>query len=167
MGEEGGRPPQGAEALRWLGLSILALASCGYRVGGLIEHKKVGLSIFDSLPERRTHEFALTEAVLREMAAAGIAVNSPGAEVEIVGRILDFGEPAVIERGKDEVLVSSVSIRLEISLVRKSDGKTLWTDARTEAADFATQRFESRETARREAFYRLARWVVTRLEKDW
>lgn len=101
------------------------------------------------------------------MAGAGIAVNSPDAPVEIVGTIADFREPAVIERGKDEVLVSSVAIRLEISLVRRSDGKVLWTDARTESATFATQRSESRETARREVLDRLARWVVTRLEKDW
>ncbi len=127
----------------------------------------MGLPIFDNLAERRTHEFALTDAVAREMAGAGIAVNSPDAPVEIVGTIVDFREPAVIERGKDEVLVSSVAIRLEISLVRRSDGKVLWTDARTESATFATERAESRETARREVFDRLARWVVTRLEKDW
>jgi hypothetical protein len=149
-------------------LVALSVASgCGYQVGRLIEYRKVKLAMFDNATERRIHEFDLTAAVAREMSSEGIAVNSPEAEVELVGRIRDFREPAVVTTGQDEVLISSVSIELEISLVRRSDRKVLWTDARSEAASFATQRGESRETARQEVFSRLARWTVTKLEKDW
>ncbi len=136
-------------------------------MGGLVEHSKVKLSIFDTASERRLHEFDLTQAVAREMAGAGIAVNSPDSTVELTGRISDFREPPVVTTGKDETLVSSVSIQLELSLRRRSDGKVLWTDSRLESTSFDTQRLESRETARQEVFDRLARWVVTKLERDW
>lgn len=150
-----------------IALAFLLLGGCGYRFGGLVEHRKVKLSFFENETERRLHEFDLTDAVAREMAAAGIAVNSPEAPVELVGRLRDFREPAVVTTGNDEVLISSVAVELEISLVRRSDGKAVWTDVRRESAAFATQRGESRETARREVFHRLARWVVTKLESDW
>ena len=143
------------------------LLGCGYRVGGLVEHSKVRLSLFDTASERRLHEFDLTQAVAREMAGAGIAVNSPDSTVELTGRISDFREPPVVTTGKDETLIASVSIRLEVSLRRRSDGTILWSDSRAESASFATQRLESRETARQEVFDRLARWVVTKLESDW
>jgi hypothetical protein len=143
------------------------LGGCGYRLGGLLEHPKIKLAIFDNTTERRTHEIDLTAAVARELTGSGVALNSPEATVELVGRIVNFLEPTLVETGKDEVLVASVAIRLEISLLRRSDGTALWTDARTESASFATQRLESRETARQEVFDRLARWVVTKLEKEW
>lgn len=146
---------------------VCVFCGCHYQIGGLLEHPKVKLSIFDNGTERRTHEIDLTAAVARELAGSGVALNSPEATVELVGRIVDFREPTLVETGQDEVLVSSVSIRLELSLLRRSDGQAIWTDARTESASFATQRLESRETARQEVFDRLARWVVTKLEKDW
>lgn len=147
--------------------AVALLAGCGYQAGGLVEHRRVKLSMFDNATERRTHEFDLTDAVAREMASEGIAVNAADAPVELVGRIRDFREPAIVTTGQDEVLISSVSIELEISLVRRSDRKVIWSDFRREAASFATQRGESRETARQEVLYRLARWTVTKLEKDW
>lgn len=167
MGGQGAGTTQGVAALsRFWVFGFWFLAACNYRVGGLLEHSKVKLSIFDTASERRLHEFDLTQAVAREMAGAGIAVNSPDATVELTGRISDFREPPVVTTGKDETLVASVSIRLEVSL-RRCDGTVLWTDSRSESASFATQRSESRETARQEVFDRLARWVVTKLESDW
>lgn len=143
------------------------MAGCSYQVGGLVEHRRVKLSVFDNTTERRTHEFDLTGAIARELAAAGVAVNSPDSDVELVGKISDFREPTVVTTGQDEVLISSVSIEIELSLVRIRDRKVLWRAAQRESASFATQRGESRETARQEVFQRLARWTLQKLEKDW
>jgi len=171
---EAGAPRIGAESRSPLGpasrpfaFCLLLLAACGYRFGGIVEHPRVTLTMFDNLTERRTHEVDLTEAVAREMTGAGIAVNASDAPVELTGRIVDFREPPVVETGKDEVLVSSVVIQLEISLRRRSDGSTLWTHSRTESASFARPGSDSREAGRQEVFDRLARWVVTKLEKEW
>jgi hypothetical protein len=143
------------------------LGSCGYSLGGRIEHTKVKLSLLDNTTERRIHEFDLTSVIAREMASAGIAVNAPNATVGLVGKIQDFREPTLVETTEDAVLVGSVSIQIELSLVSQSDGRVLWTASHEESASYATQRYESRETARAEVFDRLARWVVTKLEKDW
>ncbi|GEM_PF-1852424 len=171
MGCEGPRAAQGGRPLS-RGAGILALfavfgSGCGYRVGGLVQHRRIKLSVLDNATERRTHEFDLTGTLARELVGAGIAVNSPEAEVELRGRISDFREPTVVTTGADEVLISSVSIELELFLVRIRDGVVLWKDARRESASFATPRAESRETARQEVFQRLARWALTKLEEDW
>jgi hypothetical protein len=146
-------------------VALLALSSCGYTVGRLVEHRRVKLAILDNEDERRIHEFDLTAAISREMRGAGIAVNADDAPVELVGSIVKFREPAVVETAQDDVLVGSVSIEIEVSLVQ--DGRILWTRRRQESANFSGARSESRETARQEVFDRLARWVVQQLEKDW
>ncbi len=154
--------------MRRVGLLLPLLAlSCGYRVGSLVAHRDVGLEIFDNRTERRTHEFDLSALIAREMAGAGIAVNTPEAPVNLVGNIVNFDEPAIVETGEDDVLIGSVSIRVELSLVDARDGRVLWTDSRAEAATFATARGESKDTAKQEVYARLARWAVSKLEKEW
>lgn len=146
---------------------VLAAAGCAYTAGDLIEHESVVVRIFDNIDERRTHEFELTRAVNRELAARGVRVNDPEAAVELRGRILEITEPSVVEGSGDVVVVGAVSFRLEVALVNRASGKEISKAEKVETASFSSGRSESRETARREVYDRLARWVVTRLEKDW
>ena len=147
---------------------LLLLVSCGYRIGGLYEDYQAGVrvDIFDNQTERRTNEFDLTSTVTREMASRGLRVNVPGAPYALRGRIRDLRTPSVVEGETDAVLVGSLYLLLEIELVN-AQGDRLWSDRKAETAAFAASRGETFETARREAFDRLARWVVTHFEKEW
>ena len=146
---------------------LLAAAGCAYTAGDLIEHESVVVRIFDNIDERRTHEFELTRAVNRELAARGVRVNDPEAAVELRGRILEITEPTLVENPGDVPIVGAVSFRLAVTLLNRSSGKEISKSEKVETASFSSGRSESRETARREVYDRLARWVVTRLEKDW
>ena len=152
---------------RTVGLSVLLLSSCGYSAGGLYEHRAVKVGLFDNKDERRLHEFDLTRAVVRELQADGIRVNSSDAKVEVHGAIQEITQPTAVEGKQDVVVVGTVAFRLQVVLRDLASGKDLKTEERVESASFSTARGESLETARQEAFERLARWVASRLERDW
>ena len=143
------------------------VAGCGYSFGGLIEHEAVLLPIFDNLDERRTHEFDLTKAVARELMARGVRVNDPSAAVELKVKILEITEPSVVEDPADRPLVGAVSFRIEATLLARPSAREMLKQVLEESASFSSGRSESRETARQEVIDRLARRVVTLLEKDW
>ena len=148
-------------------LLLLALSSCGYEVGNLYEIRDVKVDTFENVSERRTQEFDLTDSVVHEMAARGIRVNARDAAYTLKGRILDIRTPSVVDQKvTDQVVVSSLMFSLEIRLLDAS-GNELWKDTRVETAPFAMARGESFESARQKVFDRLARWVVTHLEKQW
>jgi hypothetical protein len=147
--------------------AVLVLAGCGYSAGGLYEHRAVRVRVFDNLDERRAHEFDLTQAVVRQLQADGVRVNTPDAAVELLGTIQEITQPTAVEGKKDVVVVGSVAFRLSIVLRDAKSGKDLKTEEKTESVTFSSARAESLETARQEVFDRLARWVATRLEKDW
>ncbi len=145
--------------------ALLWLASC-YTVGGLYETRNVRVNVFDNITERRTQEFDLTNAVVHEMTARGLRVNGGDAPVTLEGRIVDMRTPTVVSGDLNAVVVGSLSIRLQIRLVN-ADGKDVWKDERTEAASFTSRRGQTFESARAEAYDRLARWVVAHFEKEW
>lgn len=146
---------------------LLAAASCGYTAGDLRESRRVKLRILENFDERRTHEFDLTRAIARELAARGVQVNAADADVELQGTILSVTQPSVVEGRSDVIVVGAVSFRLEIAVVDAKTGAPRRKMERTESASFSTDRAESRETARQEVFDRLAEWAVRALEKDW
>lgn len=148
-------------------LLTLVSFSCSYEVGNLYEFRDVRVDMFDNVSERRTHEFDLTDAVIREISARGIRVNSRDAAYTLKGRILDMRTPALVnQKGTDQILVGSLLLSLEIRLL-DANGNEVWKDHRAESASFALARGESFETARQKVFDRLARWVVSHLEKQW
>lgn len=148
-------------------LLLAALGACGYQVGGLYPDRNVRVDTFDNVSERRTHEFELTGSVVRELVARGFRVNGSAAPLVLRGRIVDMRTPSVVDQvDTDQVLVGSLTVRLEIAL-SAADGKELWKDERTERVTYTPSRAEGFETARREAFDRLSRWVVSHFEKDW
>jgi hypothetical protein len=148
-------------------LLALAASSCGYEVGNLYEIRDVKVDMFDNQSERRTHEFDLTDAVVREISSRGIRVNAKDAAYTLKGRILDMRTPALVdEKGTDQVLVGSLQLSLEIRLI-DANGTELWKDQRAETASFTVARGENFETARQKVFDKLTRWVVAHLEKQW
>jgi hypothetical protein len=148
-------------------LLLPALGACGYEVGGLYPERDVRVETFDNVSERRAHEFELTGGVVRELLSRGFRVNGGGAPRVLRGRIMDMRTPSVVDQvDTDQVLVGSLTVRLEIAL-STADGQELWRDERLERVTFTPSRSEGFETARREAFDRLARWVVAHFEKEW
>lgn len=148
-------------------LALLLASSCGpYVVGDLYEVRDVRVRIFDNLSERRIHEFDLTNAVVRELSARGIRVNSRNAAFTLEGRIIDIRNPSVVEGRTDAVLVGSLHFTVEARLVDR-EGKERWKDLKTEAVSFTAARGETLESARQEVFDRLARWILAALEKKW
>ena len=148
-------------------LLLSVLGACGYQVGGLYPERDVRIETFDNISERRTHEFELTGSVVRELISRGFRVNGAAAPLVLRGRIMDMRTPSVVDQvDTDQLLVGSLTVRLEISLAG-ADGRERWRDERIERVTFTPSRAEGFETARREAFDRLARWVVAHFEKDW
>lgn len=148
-------------------LLALVFSSCGYEVGNLYEVRDVKVEMFDNQSERRTHEFDLTDSILREISVRGIRVNARDAAYTLKGRILDLRTPSLVDqKNTDQVLVGSLSLTLEIRLI-DANGTELWKDVKTEAASITAQRGETFETTRQKVFDRLARWTVSHLEKQW
>ena len=148
-------------------LAITLFAGCGYRLGNLHSYERVRLRILDTRSERRTHEFELTHAIARELSGAGIRVNAPDFTHEILGEIIDIEHPSVVVDTQDVPIVGAVVIKLRIRIVDRTSGRTVLDEEHVERAGFSSSRAESPDSARREVFDRLARWVTTRLESDW
>ena len=137
-----------------------------YDIGSLYDIRDFNIEIFDNVSDRRTHEFDLSQAIARELAGRGVRVRSTGAEHTLRGRIFEIRNPSVVEGKTDVVLVGSLQFHVEATLVGP-DGKPVWSEERTETVSFAGARGETLESARREMFDRLARWLASRLEKGW
>lgn len=154
-----------APALAWL------FAGCGYSAHRLAmpEAKTISVPIFDNLTFRRGHEFALTEAVVKQIQARTPyrVVERDEADLVLDGVIEDYRLPAVISGRSDVLIQSTVSIRLRISVTDRRTGKIVRTASGTEHADLVGQRGEGEGTASVEVYEKLARWVVTRLEPSW
>ena len=129
-------------------------------------YRDVQVNSFDNVSNRRINEFDLTNAIVHEMSARGIRVNRRDAKYVLEGSIRDIRTPSVVEDNLDQVTVGSLRYQVEVRLVDR-DGNEKFRDHRTETVSFASQRGESEATARAEVFDRLARWVVSRLEKEW
>ena len=148
-------------------LLALAGSSCGYEVGNLYEIRDVKVDVFENNSEWRTQEFDLTQVVVHEIASRGIRVNARDAAYTLKGRINDVRTPALVnQKNTDQVIVSSVQFSVEIRLM-DANGNEICKDHRVESASFTPARGESFETARQAVFDRLARWVVSHLEKQW
>jgi hypothetical protein len=150
-------------------LLVLALtvSSCGYEIGNLYEIRDVKVDIFENNSDRRTQEFDLTDAVVHEMTARGIRVNARDAAYTLKGKILDIRTPSLVDqKNTDQVVVGSLLFSVEIRLI-DAHGTEVWKDLRSESSSFTAARGESLETARQKIFDRLARWVVSHMEKQW
>ncbi len=153
-------------------IAILALAllasGCGYSTKPL-RHEDVAtvaLPIFKNDTVRRQHEFFLTDAVARMIQSRTRyrLADAERADVILEGEIADYETPGLVEGRDDQLVESQVSIRLVVTIRDRVSGAVRYQGTRTEVAPFSGRRGESEDTARFEAYERLARWVVTTLE---
>lgn len=139
---------------------------CGYRAGGLYEVEEISVPIFDNQTDRRLHEFDLTQAVVREASQRGIRV-SPNATHELRGRIVDIDQPVVVPGPRDRVVAGAFSMKVEIWIVDRRNGKEMIREVLTHSATFDEARSRTVSDARQEVFDRLAKIIVSKIEKNW
>jgi len=146
----------------------LAVAGCGYTTQPLRREdaRTVALPIFKNNTMRRQHEFFLTDAVARMIQSRTryTLTDKENADLVIEGEIADYNTPGLVEGKLDQLVESQVSIRLVITVRDRKTGEIRYQGQRTEVAPFSGQRGENEDSARFEAYERLARWVVTTLE---
>lgn len=152
-----------------IGLLLPGIAGCGYRIGPgeVYAWRSVKLEIFDSRPERRTHEFALSHVIARELLDSGIRVNASDAPFILKGDIVSYDERVSAVDALDVPLAGSLTMVIHVRLADAKTGDVVMEDSRRERSSFSYRRDETREMARREVYDRLARWVATKLEHDW
>jgi len=155
---------KGCSLVIWL---ILLIQSCGYTIGNTSKVRSVKVPTFENKTLYRMTEFALTDAVARELIAQGISVNSQDATYELLGEVADYKKPSLVADEYDKNLVSSVRIKLNITLKNRKTGKILWTDSRTEEGIIIEGKNRPEECARQEVFAKLAKWVVGKLDEEW
>lgn len=150
-----------------LALALLA-AGCGYSTKPLRHEdvQSVALPIFRNDTVRRQHEFFLTDAVARMIQSRTRyrLADAERADVILEGEIADYETPGLVEGRDDQLVESQVLIRIVVTIRDRVTGAVRYQGTRTEVAPFSGRRGESEDTARFEAYERLARWVVTTLE---
>lgn len=147
-------------------LASLLVAGCGYRAGGLYEVEEISIPMFDNQTERRLHEFDLTQAVVREASQRGIRV-SPNASHELRGRIMDIDQPVVVPGPRDQVVAGAFSMKVEVWIVDRRNGKEMIREVVSQSATFDESRSRTVTDARQEVLDRLAKIIISKIEKNW
>jgi hypothetical protein len=160
-----------------LGLACAVLAGCGYTLGEPTRPgaKSVAVLIAENLTLRRGNEFGvggheldLTQQIRDAVLARTAYDLAPETDADLVAdvQILSYDTPFLVSDEADQAIVSNVSIAIRLR-IRKRDGTVVYDGQRTEKGFLVPSRDEDEGAARAEAFERLARWVVSRLEGDW
>lgn len=128
-----GSPPRTVVTLA--GLSLLALAACGYRLGvGSCESDVVARNIAVPLFQNESHEprleNLLTEAFRdRIQALPCVSLCSPGqADALLKGKILSVESYTVAVDEEFFAMEYRLQVVMAVSLVRSEDGEVLWRD---------------------------------------
>lgn len=139
---------------------------CGYRAGGLYEVDELSIPIFDNQTERRLHEFELTRAVVREASQRGIRVG-PNANYELRGRIVDIDQPVVVPGARDQVVAGAFSMKVEVWIIDRRNGKELIREVVGQSATFDETRSRTVSDAQQEVLDRLAKIIISKIERNW
>ncbi|MCE9581375.1 MAG: hypothetical protein K8T20_02540 [Planctomycetes bacterium] len=157
--------------------AALALAGCGYHLGEpTIEGARtVAVKIPENQTLRRGNEFGhggheidlaqqIRDMVLSrtEYDLASIGDADLVADVEI----LSYDTPFLVADRADRPLVSNVAIEVKLAIHRR-DGSVVYEGSRREFGYLVPSRDEDEGAARAEAFEKISRWVVSRLEGGW
>lgn len=115
-------------------LLLAVLTGCGYHIagrGGNMPGNVTSMSIpfFKNRIQRPDVETVITTALVDEFVKSGIAkVVQENAEAVLNGAIIGYELNPVSFSNNDVIQEYRLIIKLEISFVRKSDGKILWED---------------------------------------
>jgi len=115
-------------------LLLTVLTGCGYHIagkGGNMPGNVTAISIpfFKNKIQKPDVETVITTALVDEFVKSGIAkVVEENAEAVLNGAVTGY-ELMPVSFGKNDVIQEyRLTIKLEVSLVRNSDGKILWED---------------------------------------
>ncbi|MBI5683410.1 MAG: LptE family protein [Deltaproteobacteria bacterium] len=161
---------QKSKILFWLFLFTIyyslftALSGCGYHIAGKDgkfpgDIKTVSIPFFKNETQKPDVESVITPAVVDEFVISGIVKVVSNGEATISGTIKDYKLSPVSFNRNDLLQEYRLTIRLELSLVRKSDGKILWQDKNfTDYEDFrVTSDITATKTAEWEALKKMAK----------
>lgn len=124
--------------------SLLTVSTgCGYHIAGKGGSMPGNVSTI-SIPFLKNHvqkpdiETIFTTALINEFVKSGIAkVVDENAEAILNGAVIGYNLTPVSFNSNDVIQEYRLTIKLEINLVRKSDGKVLWEDKNiTDYEDF-------------------------------
>ena len=154
--------------ISFLLLSCAALLNCGcgYRSAGTRaagEVTSVFVPIFENYSFRRGYEFELTRAVISQIQSEGILRVAPRdqADSELLGSILTYEQPVILEDPQDEVIEAKAGLTLRILWRdRRTDRVLMHQDNLNVSAPFIIPRGETEATAREELFKRIAENIV-------
>ena len=164
-----------------LGLTVAALAGCGYAVGNAFQApvQTVEVSIFGSESFRRGLEFQLTEAVHREIQLRWPSlriVRDGTADTRLVGRIVQAEKYAITPTPFDDPRELELHLAVEVRWEDLRTGEVIACQtaplspdafALTTEASFAPETGQSRATAERKAVEITARQIVDLMETPW
>ena len=147
---------------------LLLVVGCGYApVQYQNNISTVAVPVFENNTLRRGHEIELTHLVQNAVAGRTpyrLVSNPDTANLVILGEIKDYTTPALVEGKNDQVIESAVAITLKVKIKNQADNK-IYEYEKTESGSLITRQGENEETAARACYEKLARWVVSLLEK--
>lgn len=151
---------------------LLLLCGCGYTLG--YHHfegvRRLAVPEFrnDTFPLRREFGKDLTRSVRQELELRTDyeLVASSAADAILKGRVISVRERVLTEGPLDRIEESSLTVVVDVQLVRRGDGAVLAERRLTDNADFAVIGGETAEDARQEAIAKIAARVVASLE-EW
>ncbi|MBI3752649.1 MAG: LptE family protein [Deltaproteobacteria bacterium] len=147
-------------------LLFIVLYGCGYHIagkGGSMPGSVTTISIpfFKNQVQKPDVETIITTALVDEFVKSGIVkVVEEDAEAVLSGAITGYDLTPVSFNKTDVIQEYRLTIKLEISLVRKSDGKILWEDKNiTDYEDFKvnTNDVNATKTAELDAMKKMAK----------
>jgi hypothetical protein len=155
----------------WTGVFMLA-SGCGYSTNPLEYEgvETIAVPVFENKTLWRGHEFVLTQVVcqqIRQFTGYRLVDRPQEADLVLEGEIVDYRLPVSVEDRDDRAVESQVAMTLRLRVRNNRVGKQLFCRQRTVVAEFSGLRGESELTARNECISKLARWVVSCLQKGW
>ncbi len=167
-----------------IGLAMIGWG-CTYRAGGLVRGNvdTVYVAFFDNSTYRRGLEVPLTRAVVDEIKLRTQLLFAPRDQADsvLMGELLDVDEDTRLKTEEDEILITSVVVRVRFRWRDKRTGRdivpeqTVVESARVlptvadvaPAATVGEARMQLASTSAELALQQAAQRIVERMEKDW
>ncbi len=154
-------------------LMLSSLLGCGYSTGSLMPAnvRTISIPVFGNNTFRRGFEISLTEAVAKELQTRwDIRVTeTPYADTLLEVTITDFNQPVLIEDPQDRPTEIGVTVVINMKWKDLRTGETLFEIEGLSASDtFVTPLGQNFDGATREAFSKMAEYIVNQMEnRDW
>ena len=153
-------------------LILFCVVGCGYHSSlRANDVTNVAIPIFNNSTTWRELEFELTNLVHREVKARTpfrLVSRPEEADIVVVGEILDYYKPAIVEDTQDQVVVAASKITIRVSIKDQKTGAVIITKDRTLQSEFlrgSNETFSDAEyRGRQNTFEQISRWVVSLLE---